>query len=197
MNERTALILAGSGETDSYQRDLFTAQVRSTVRYADPAAWITATAVANALAESGDLLAKWQHEIGMIAISDHGPGKSMAKMQADGDTGFSSPLHYAASSPGTLVGVSAIAFGLRGPTLNLTMDPRDGLAVALTMCASWLQRKAARMMVVATCRDLGPEKMMSRAVLLAPSEFSGPSEPLTESKADWLTSCGLADGVER
>jgi hypothetical protein len=194
MNARTALILAGSGEADSYQRDLFTAQVRSTVRFADPAAWITATAVAKALAESGDLLAQWRHEIGMVAISDHGPRASMAKMQMDGATGFSLPLHYAASSPGTLVGVPAIAFGLRGPMLNLTMDPRDGLAVALTMCAGWLERKAARLMVVATCRELGPEKLLSRAVLLAPSGFLESGEPLTESATSWLT---LADRSDR
>ena len=100
MSELSALLIAGSGEADSYQRDLFEPKVRSTVRYADPAAWITATAVARALSGAQELLAAWRHEIGMIAISDQGPGAIDGPGSADGTTGFSSPLHYAASSPG-------------------------------------------------------------------------------------------------
>lgn len=187
MNELGALIVTGSGEADSYQRDLFEARVRATVRYADPAAWITATAVAKALAGAAGLLADWRQEIGMIAISDQGPGGTMAEVQAVAATGFSSPLHYAASGPWTLVGVSCIAFGLRGPTINLTMDPRDGLPVALTLCAGWLKRKAARLMVVATCRAGNPAAMISHAVLLAPAGLPSVGAPLTESVISWLS----------
>ena len=43
MNELGALMVAGSGEAAPHQRDLFEARIRATVRYADPAAWITAT----------------------------------------------------------------------------------------------------------------------------------------------------------
>jgi hypothetical protein len=195
MSERSAFIVAGSGEADSYQRDLFDAKARATVRFADPAAWITATAVAKAFAGAGDSLAKWQHEIGMIAISDQGPGGTMAEVQAAAATGFSSPLHYAASGPWTLVGVSCIAFGLRGPTTNLTMDPRDGLPVALTLCAGWLKRKAARLMVVAACRAVSPAAMISRAVLLAPPGFLGAGAPLTESDLSWLSAVDPAIGA--
>ena len=143
MNELYKLTVAGSGEAGSSQRDLFDARVRATVRYADPAAWTTATAVANALAGAGELLARWRHEIGIIAISDQGPGGTMAEVLAEGTKGFSQPMHYAAASPGTLVGVSCIAFGLRGPTMNLTMIPQEGIPVALTLCAGWLERSRA------------------------------------------------------
>jgi hypothetical protein len=190
-----ALIVAASGEADSYRPDLFEAKTRATVRFADPAAWTTATAVAVALAGAGDLLTEWRHQIGMMAISDQGPAAAMTKVQTDGATGFSSPLHYAASSPGTLAGVSCIAFGLRGPTLNLTMTPRDGFPVALIMCAAWLERKAARFMVVATHRAGSAGALMSRAVLVAPAGFSGAGKPIAESAA-WLTFSGPADGID-
>jgi hypothetical protein len=190
-----ALIVAASGEADSYRPDLFEAKTRATVRFADPAAWTTATAVAVALAGAGDLLTEWRHEIGMMAISDQGPAAAMTKVQTDGATGFSSPLHYAASSPGTLAGVSCIAFGLRGPTLNLTMTPRDGLPVALTMCAAWLERKAARFMVLATHRAGNAGTPMSRAVLVAPARFSGAGKPIMESAA-WLMFSGPDDGID-
>jgi hypothetical protein len=151
--------------------------------------------VAIGLAGCGEILAEWRHEIGMIAISDLGPGGTMTEVQATAATGFSSPLHYAASSPGTLAGVSCIAFGLRGPTLNLTMAPEDGIPVALMMCAAWLERRAARFMVVATCRASGAAGMMSHAVLLAPPGFSGPGKPLTQSVVSWLAMGDTADGA--
>jgi hypothetical protein len=165
---------------------LFDARVRATVRYADPAAWTTAAAVMSALAGAEDLLAKWRHEIGIIAISDQGPGGTIAEVLAEGTKGFSQPMHYAAASPGTLVGVPCIAFGMRGPTMNLTMIPRDGLPVALTLCAGWLERKIAKLMVVATCSAGISGDLMSRALLLASPEFSESVTPLTESAITWL-----------
>jgi hypothetical protein len=195
LSDLEALIVTASGEADAHRPDLFEARIRATVRFADPAAWTTATAVAVAMAGVGDLLAEWRHEIGMIAVSDQGPGAAMARTQADGTTGFSSPLHYAASSPGTLAGVSCIAFGLRGPTLNLTMAPRDGVPIALAMCAGWLKRKAARLIVVATQYTHASGAMMSRAALLAPREFTGSGEPLTESTIAWLAAVEPDNGA--
>lgn len=186
MSEVNSLIVAGWGEASEHQPDLFDAKIRGTVRYADPAAWITATAVKFALAGAEDLLARLRHEIGIIAISDQGPGKSMAKVQADGETGFSSPMFYAASSPGTLVGVPCIAFGLRGPTLYLTMPPREGVPVAMRLCAGWLERKAAQLMLVAATRTNASGATMSRAVLLAPPGFTGPGAPLDALALDRL-----------
>ena len=195
MNEQDKLTVAGSGEAGTSQRGLFDARVRAIVRYADPAAWTTAAAVMSALAGAEELLAQWRHEIGMIAISDQGPGGTMAEVLAEGSRGFSQPMHYAAASPGTLVGVSCIAFGLRGPTMNLTMAPRDGIPVALTLCAGWLERKAAKLMVVATCSTSSSGDLMSHAVLLAPEGFSGSGTPLTESIIAWLAAVDPASGA--
>ena len=186
MSELYQLTVAGRGEAGASQRDRFDARVRAIVRYADPAAWTTATAVANALAGAEELLAKLQHEIGMIAISDQGPGGTIAEVLAEGSRGFSQPMHYAAASPGTLVGVPCIAFGFRGPTMNLTMAPEDGISVALTLCAGWLERKIAKLMIVATCSASSSGDLMSRALLLAPPGFSELGTPLTESVITWL-----------
>jgi len=194
MSELGKLTVAGSGESGTSQRDMFEARVRATVRYADPAAWTTANAVALTFAGAEELLTKWRHEIGMIAISDEGPGEAMAEVLAEGIQGFSMPMHYAAASPGTLVGVSCIAFGLRGPTMNLTMTPQEGIPVALTLCAGWLARKAARFMIVATCHTSSTGKLISHALLLAPEGFTGAGKPLTESEIIWLAAANLASG---
>jgi hypothetical protein len=195
MSELHDLMVAGSGQAGASQRDLFDARVRATVRYADPAAWTTAAAIKSALAGAEDLLAKWRHEIGIIAISDQGPGRTIAEVLAEGTNGFSQPMHYAAASPGTLVGVPCIAFGLRGPTMNLTMIPRDGVPVALTLCAGWLERKIAKLMVIATCSASSSGELMSRALLLAPSGFSESGTPLTESAITWLAAVEPASGA--
>ncbi len=186
MSEMKPLMVVGTGEAASHDPGLFDAKIRATVRFADPAAWITANAVHHALAGAEGILAEFRHQIGILTISDQGPGKSMAKMQTDGEAGFSSPLHYAASGPWTLAGVSCIAFGLRGPTLNLTMEPPEGVPVALGLCEGWLTRKVAPFLVVAGCRADASGAILSRAVLLAPTEFSGPGAPLTESVISWL-----------
>lgn len=183
MNEWGAFIVMGSGEAAAPQPSLFTAQIRSTVRYADPSAWIVAAAVAHALKGWTDFSAASSHQTGMIVVSDDGPRATMAEVESQGALGFSSPLRYAASSPGSLAGVSCIAFGLRGPTLNLTLPPQEGLPVALALSAAWLARKEARAMVLATFNGVTAVSS-GRALLLAAAESSG--RLLTDSLIDWL-----------
>jgi hypothetical protein len=181
------IVVAGSGEARTHQPDLFEVRARATVRFADPAAWITATAVAHAISQSKDLLAASLHKIGIVAISDQGPGSTMAQVNEGASAGFSSPLRYAASNPGSLAGVACIAFGFRGPTLNLTMVPEQGVPVALQMCSSWLTQRNAQWMILATFTDNGPHTQLARAVLLGHADHSGKTgEPLTPSVAGWL-----------
>ena len=70
--------------------------------------------------------------------------------------------------------------------MNLTMDPREGIPVALTLCEGWLTRKVAASMVVAAFRAGSSGSMLSRAVLLAPPGLPGSGAPLTESTVHWL-----------
>ncbi len=137
------MAILGAGEAESHQPDLFEARARTAVRFADPAAWITATAVARAVSASSYSLLLPLHEVGVVVVSDQGPEATMAEVCAAAKTGFSSPLRYAASSPGSLAGVSCIAFGFRGPTLNLTMSIEAGIPT-LCKCAPLGWRVARR-----------------------------------------------------
>jgi hypothetical protein len=185
------MVIVGAGEAESHCPELFTPRARTAVRFADPAAWIIATAVARAISARTELLAASLHDVGVVALSDHGPAPTMAEVCAAAKTGFSSPLRYAASSPGSLVGVSCIAFGFRGPTLNLTMRVEDGLPTALQMCSGWLTRRIARFMVFATFASDGSGNQLGRAVLLADPEIThAPAEPLTSSVTEWLSLVG-------
>ena len=182
------MVIVGAGEAESHQPDLFEARARIAVRFADPAAWITATAVARAISAAKDSLLPCLHDVGVVVVSDQGPGTTMAEVCAAAKTGLSSPLRYAASSPGSLAGVSCIAFGFRGPTLNLTMGIDDGLPTALQMCSTWLVRRTARFMVLATLKSYSPNNSLSRAVLLADPDVSeNTGKPITPEVTDWLS----------
>jgi hypothetical protein len=186
------MVIVGSGEAESYQPDLFEPRARTTVRFADPAAWITAAAVARAISASKDSLFPCLHDVGVVVVSDQGPGATMAEVCAAAKTGFSSPLRYAASSPGSLAGVSCITFGFRGPTLNLTMSIDDGLPTALQMCSTWLMRRTARFMVLATFKSSGPNNSLGRAVLLADPDISeNAGKPITQEVTEWLSPSGI------
>lgn len=179
--EPPTLSVLGAGSASCPQPELFSPQARATVRYADPAAWITAAAVARAIAEAGELPSEWLHQTGLVVVSDQGPQAAMAQVQAAAATGFSSPLRYSASNPGSLVGVACIAFGFRGPTLYLAMRPEDGVPVALNLCSGWLARGAARYMAVAAFSANG-----ARALWLAVADLPGVTNPRTLSAAGWL-----------
>ena len=187
MNVFEELVVSGSGQAESLRPDLFDAQIRAKVRYADPAAWITAAAVAQAVSESKAQLSALSHEAGIVVVSDQGPASTMTEVQVAAVAGFSSPLRYAASNPGSLAGVSCIAFGFHGPTLFLGMLPCDGVPVALELCACWLTRGAARCMVLATFRSIGPAAGSGRAVLLTHPDLLDFGSPLTQSVTDWLS----------
>ena len=189
MNDLDGLVVVGTGKAEAPQPGMFEARIRSTVRYADSSAWTTATAVAIAVQDLCSSLTEFCHETGMVVVSDDGPRATMAEVEAQGATGFSSPLRYAASSPGTLVGVSCIAFGFRGPTLNLTMAPEDGLPLALAMCSAWLSRNVVRFMVLATFRAGASSPPSGRAVVLAPAGLGLSGSPLTTARMDWLAGC--------
>jgi hypothetical protein len=186
MSLQTSLIVLGSGTADSPQPELFSAQTRASVRYGDPAAWITAAAALRATRGLGNLLAQSLHETGTVVVSDQGPDATMAALQAATSTGFSSPLRFAAASPGSMVGVVCIAIGFRGPTLYLAMRPEEGIPVALEMCAGWLARGVARGMVVATFKSDRPGTGSARAVLLASSDAPEIENSFTPSVAGWL-----------
>lgn len=187
MNESARLAVSGLGEAMSPRPELFEPKSRAAVRYADPAAWITASAVALALSESRAPLASSLHDVGIVVVSDQGASATMLEMDKALASGFSSPLRYAAANPSSLAGVACIMSGLRGPTICFTMAAGRGVPAALQLCACWLARRAARLMLLATFQATGLSKGCSRAVLL---RYAGTdevlSDPLTPSIFEWL-----------
>lgn len=180
------LDVAGSGAADSPQPDLIAPRARAVIRYADSAAWITAAAVARAT--TVEWLAACSHDVAVVVVSDQGPADTMAQVQTAAEAGFSSPLRYAAASPGSLAGVSCIAFGFRGPTLNLAMPPADGMSTAMLMARGWLARGTARAVVVASFSGAA-NVSQARAALLMPGAGPVDGGDVT-TVVQWLADVG-------
>jgi len=195
-NRSENFVVCSSGEASHVQKDLFDRQALAVVRYADPAAWVVATAVARALAARKDQVNAAKDRVGIVVASSHGPMETLRKVAEDARSGFASPLRYPASNPGSVAGVSCILFGLQGPTLNLLMKPTEGVPLGLLLSSRWLDRGAAAGMVVAACiRD--PRGQYLARCLLIGSDDAGAvrSEGDREAARNWLIS--IAETAER
>jgi hypothetical protein len=190
MSPSDPFMVLGSGQASASDPNLFDPRARATVRYADPAAWITAAAGSRALAAAATGAELSPHDIGFISISDHGTADTMAVVAKAATEGFSSPLRYPAASPGSLAGVPCILFGFRGPTLNFTMTPDQAVPLALRIADAWMNRRVARQVMIATlttaAETLAADAslvLLGRAALLAPSGKTSTPPPML---IDWL-----------
>jgi len=184
------LVLAGTGTADAPRPDLIDVKARAIIRYADSAAWITAAAVAQAAVGAAARLGGAWDDVGMAVVSDQGPRDTMEQVEAATHAGFSCPLRYAAANPGSMAGVSCIAFGLHGPTLNLTMRPVDGIPIALLVGRGWLMRGIARAMVLAAFNAANGSLGSARAVLISRRDVIGSGDVFTAATAEWLGHTG-------
>jgi hypothetical protein len=185
------LSVAGKGDANRPEPDLFDPHLRTVVRYADPAAWTTAAAVARAIAPVRDILAAARDDVAVLAVSDDGPQETMQALEEAARKEFSSPLRFPAGNPGSFVGVSCILFGFRGPTLNFTLPPPEGASVALDLAAGWLKRRVVRYVVLSTCALRKNQGPVARSLLLTTEHRTGlPGSPLATTDADWLRSVG-------
>lgn len=110
------------------------------VRYADPAAWLVCDLV-------GQVLRDWpgEHEpVGVLGVSEYATGDTLRRVAAEVVKQVVSPLRFVAASPGTLIGLSCLQFGLHGPSLLLTMPPVDGVPVARVLMRPVADRRGAR-----------------------------------------------------
>lgn len=171
------------GEAVEARRDRFTGPAVKAIRYADPAAWMTATAIANATEMLG-ALAPAHDRTGLIVTSAEGPVEAMAAMCEAAREGSSSPIRFPASNAGSLAGLSSIAFGFRGPTLMLTMPPSGGVPVAMLLAAAWLRRGIADHVVVAACAQPPGERPRARCLLLGPATDGLSADPTSD--VTWL-----------
>jgi hypothetical protein len=188
---KTALTIAGKGEALRPQPELFDARLRTVVRYADPAAWISAAAVVHAGAAMREALAAGRDNVGVVVVSDEGPQETMQALDEAAVAGFSSPLRFPAGNPGSLVGVTCILLGFRGPTLNFIMPPANGVPAGLVLAAGWLQRRVCSFVFVTTCTRLDAQELCARSLLLSARDgTSVPVLPLSNADAAWLSFLG-------
>jgi hypothetical protein len=84
--------------------------------------------------------------------------------------------------------VVCIAFGFRGPTLNLLAPPQEGVPLGLFMASRWLARNAASYALVAACHHPAAGRYLARAVLLTSHDSNTQAPPPDHtSTAAWLT----------
>jgi hypothetical protein len=185
MEAFSKLTVVAQADAEEVQQNLFVPPVRAAVRYADPFAWLAATALARALAHVNNWTPHVQHATGLIAVSEQAPADAICAIAQAATEGFSSPLRYPAANPGSFAGVSCIAHGLRGPTMNLTMPPHLGVPVALRLANSWLIRQGLLMAAVTTCGQIESGKNFARCLLLT-ARKNDDLEPLTATHLDWL-----------
>jgi hypothetical protein len=183
-----SLAIIGKGAADRAEPELFDARLRTVVRYADPSAWISAAAVAHAVAPSKETFAAMRDKVGVIAISDEGPQEAMQSLEEAALAGFSSPLRFPAANPGSLVGVTCILLGFRGPTMNFIMPPVSGVPMGLVLAAGWLQRRVCSSVVVTSCAHSGAQGPSARSLWLSARDgVVVPASPLDDAQAAWLS----------
>jgi hypothetical protein len=185
-----APLVAGRGEAIDVKRNQFDAAARAgtpagegpraaaeaalaAIRYADPASWATATAVAHAIAAERDAVLAAHDRVGVIVTSAEGPVEAMAAMNEAAKSGSSSPIRYPASNAGSLAGIPTIGFTFRGPTLMLTLPADRGAPVGLLLADAWLRRGHADYVVLAACGRVADGKPAARCLLLAAAGKAG------------------------
>jgi hypothetical protein len=179
------LHVAGRGESADADRKRFDAPAIKAIRYADPAAWVAAAAVADALRPVHAAVVAAHDRAAVVAISADGPVEAMAGMCEASREGASSPIRFPASNAGSLAGLTSIALSFRGPTLMLTLPPDRGVPVGLLLAGAWIGRGVVSFVALTACgrREGRP---FSRCLLLG-----GEGTPL-DPAADlaWLVEAG-------
>jgi len=181
-------VVAGRGEAAEPEKELFDRRIITTVRYADPAAWSIATAVARALAPVRERVVAARDRVAVVAVCEHGPAATVADLAEATRQGFTSALRYPAGNPGSLAGVTCIAFGFRGPTLSLLMAPDTGVSAGIFMAERWIHKGVVSYVVLAACGRVG-NRRPSRVLLLADrgsEDGGGAGDPV--AALSWLAS---------
>ncbi|MBS0266747.1 MAG: hypothetical protein JSS02_32770 [Planctomycetes bacterium] len=188
VTQSARLRIQGQGQADQHQPDLFDAKLRNVVRYADPAAWTCAVSAVHALASVPDRLSGDRDRVGVIVVCDDGPQEAMQALDEAAVKGFSSPLKFPAGNPGSLVGVTCILLGFRGPTLNFIMPPASGVPAGLVMAAGWLQRNVcSHVLLTASSRAAGATPNARTLLLTAPQDGPASTSLLSPAELTWLS----------
>jgi hypothetical protein len=176
------------GEATSSTRAVLRDISSRSVRYADPITWTVTAAIARAIANCDFCLENFREEIGIITVSATAPAQTISDIADAMKSGFSSPLRFPAASPCTLVGVACIAYGFRGPTLNLAMPCSSGMKIALCITEQWICHRDVPFVILATFSDGGPCGPCARSVVVGGnSSDSVSSFRSVEDARTWLS----------
>lgn len=175
------------GEAEGFDRARLDPRGVAIVRYADPAAWSVACAIARALTPCAAQVTSERDRVAVVTCSPRGPAETIARVAQDVRQGYPSPMRYPAANPGSLAGVACILFGFRGPTLTLLSDLSGAVPAALFLAGRWMEKHSARYALAAAPDPRGaPGLCRARALLLGDTgEGDSAAEPLEESMA-WL-----------
>nr|WP_296067755.1 beta-ketoacyl synthase N-terminal-like domain-containing protein [uncultured Actinoplanes sp.] len=147
--------------------DPATAPRRIPRRYADPACWLLAEAVDQALDSVAGLRERVLHDretVGVVTVSPVGTRHTLRIVAEETGRAAVSPTRFAAASPGTLTGIVCAWLGLSGPGAMVTAAPPAGLPLAEVVAADWLDGPARHVLLLtytvagtheAGCRVLG------------------------------------------
>ena len=132
-------------------------------RYADP--------VALALVESvGMTLAKLptvdESCLAVITISHLMPDEAARSVRAQLDQGVLRPSRFIAANPSAALGLTCAVFGIRGPTLALTMPATEAAHVAALLAAGWLSSGLVTTVLLCAVEDSTPLSVRCAAVAL-------------------------------
>jgi len=103
--------------------------------YATPLAWAAADFTGLLLGEDDEIA---PHHTGMIVASDECSLSTIRELSRAAARGAVSPLRFAGASPSIVAGLPALQYGIRGPTLALTMPPEHASSAILALIKYWV-----------------------------------------------------------
>jgi hypothetical protein len=104
--------------------------------FAPPIAWAVADFTSGLILDQGAIPPL---QTAIIVASDECSMATIAELSRTVSQGFISPLRFAGSSPSIIVGLAALQHGIRGPSLCLTMSPKDACPAIYSAIDYWLR----------------------------------------------------------
>ncbi len=118
--------------------------------FVDPAGWLVAAAVEEALDGCPEPVLSVPDRVGVVVLSDDGPAATMRAIAGTAGRGLVSPLRFAGANPGVLAGLPCIRWRLRGPSLTFAMEPDAAISAAQVVAAAWLYGGQAAYVLIAS-----------------------------------------------
>lgn len=156
---------------------------RSRIPFADPSAWFVAGVVKTLIDQLSEV---GREQIGTILIDPIGPREVIRDLRVLRKEKTTSPMRFAAATPSSLLAVSCILYGLRGPSLVLLCSAREGIVVAAHTAHQWMLEGSANAVLLVS----RPSFESARAVALTTTS-DATAQVRRKSMSDFLCGRGL------